>query len=124
FSSVLCTLLLQRPFINTQFGANQNDLMIAFFALFIFMSIFNSFNARTQRLNLLAHISQNKVFLLTILFILVVQVTLIYYGGDLFRTYGLSLFEFETMILIASLVIPVDWIRKLFLRKQGKIGGV
>ena len=98
--------------------------MTAFFGLFIFMSIFNCFNARTHRLNLLANILQNKIFLVVILFILIVQISLIYYGGDIFRTYGLSGFEFEIMVLLASLVIPFDWARKLCLRKKGKKGGV
>ena len=123
FSALLCIIFLKLPLINTIFD-NNNDLMTAFFGLFIFMSIFNSFNARTHRLNLLAHITKNKVFLIIILFILIVQITLIYYGGDMFRTHGLTLFEFEIMTIIASLVIPIDWLRKLFLRKKGQIGGV
>ncbi len=125
FSALLCVIFLKSPFIHNIFGSgNTNDLMTAFFGLFIFMSIFNSFNARTHRLNLLAHISKNKVFLVVILFILMVQIYLIYYGGDMFRTYGLTLFEFEVMVILAALVIPVDWLRKLVLRKKGEIGGV
>lgn len=124
FSALLCILFLKLPFINELFNDSQNDLMTAFFGLFIFMSIFNSFNARTHRLNLLAHILENKIFLLIILFILVIQISLIYYGGDMFRTYGLTFFEFEVMVLIASLVIPVDFLRKIILRKKGEIGGV
>ena len=123
FSALLCIIFLKLPLINNVFS-NNNDLMTAFFGLFIFMSIFNSFNARTHRLNLLAHITKNKVFLIVIIFILIVQITLIYYGGDMFRTYGLTPFEFEVTVLIASLVIPIDWLRKIFLRKQGQIGGV
>ena len=98
--------------------------MTAFFGLFIFMSIFNSFNARTHRLNLLANISKNKVFIVVILFVLIVQICLIYYGGTMFRTYGLSMLQFELMVILASLVIIVDWTRKLLLRKKGEIGGV
>lgn len=124
FSSLLCIIFLKSPSISNIFGKNENDLMTAFFALFIFMSIFNSFNARTPRLNLLAHITKNKVFILIILFILLVQITLIYYGGDMFRTHGLTLFEFEITLLLSSLVIPVDWIRKILLRKKGEFGGV
>ena len=123
FSALLCIIFLKLPLINNVFS-NNNDLMTAFFGLFIFMSIFNSFNARTHRLNLLAHITKNKVFLIVIIFILIVQITLIYYGGDMFRTYGLTPFEFEVTVLIAFLVIPIDWLRKIFLRKQGQIGGV
>ncbi len=125
FSALLCIIFLKSPFIHSIFGDGSTaDLMTAFFGLFIFISIFNSFNARTHRLNLLAHISKNKVFLVVILFILIVQIYLIYYGGDMFRTYGLTMFEFEVMVLLASLVIPIDWIRKLILRKRGEIGGV
>ena len=124
FSAFLCILFLKLPIVYTIFGDNNQDLMTAFFGLFIFMSIFNSFNARTHRLNLLANITKNKIFLLIIFFILVVQVSLIYYGGDMFRTYGLTFFEFEVMVLMASLVVPVDWIRKLLLRRKGIIGGV
>lgn len=124
FSALICILFLKLPFINDIFGDNNADLMTAFFGLFIFMSIFNSFNARTHRLNLLAHISKNKVFLVVILFILVVQISLIYYGGDMFRTYGLNLFQFEVMVMISALVVPIDFLRKLLLRKKGEIGGV
>ena len=59
-----------------------------------------------------------------ILFIVIVQIILIYYGGSLFRTVGLNLKEFEIMILLAATVIPVDWIRKLMLRSKGLKGGV
>ena len=62
--------------------------------------------------------------LAVIAFILIVQIYLIYFGGDMFRTYGLSLFEFEVMVLIAFLVVPIDWLRKLLLRKKGEVGGV
>ena len=123
FSALLCIFFLKAPFIQVIFDTNK-DLMTAFFGLFIFMSIFNCFNARTHRLNLLANILQNKIFLVVILFILIVQISLIYYGGDIFRTYGLSGFEFEIMVLLASLVIPFDRARKLCLRKKGKKGGV
>ena len=88
------------------------------------MGIFNCFNARTHRLNLLANILKNQAFLLVILFVLVVQIYLIYYGGSTFRTYGLTQLEFEIMVLLAMTVIPVDWCRKLLLRKKGQVGGV
>ena len=92
--------------------------MTAFFSLFIFMGIFNSFNARTTRLNLLASISKNKVFLLVISFIIIVQLLIIYYGGDLFRSYGLLPKELIVTILISMTVIPVDLLRKIILRKR------
>lgn len=126
YSSILCVLFLKLPFIKNFFRMDNNNLylMTAFFGLFIFMTIFNSFNARTNRLNLLANIFKNRVFLIIILFILVVQVVLIYYGGDLFRTAGLTYMEFLIMLLLSATVIPVDWIRKCYLRKKRQVGGV
>ena len=88
------------------------------------MGIFNCFNARTHRLNLLSHLYENKVFILIILFILIIQVYLIYYGGTLFRTAGLTVMEFLYMILLASTVVPIDFMRKIYLRIRGNIGGV
>ena len=126
YSSLLCVLFLKLPFIKNFFRPDNNNLylMTAFFGLFIFMTIFNSFNARTNRINILANIFKNRVFVLIILFILTVQIILIYYGGDLFRTAGLTYTEFLIMFLLSATVIPVDWIRKIFLRKKGLIGGV
>ena len=57
-------------------------------------------------------------------FVIIVQLILIYYGGELFRTSGMSLKDFIMMIIIAFTVVPVDWIRKLYLRSNGIVGGV
>lgn len=126
YSSILCIFFLKSNFIHQLFrnGVNDEYFMTAFFGLFIFISIFNAFNARTVRINLLANIIKNKVFLFTILFITIVQLVLIYFGGELFRTAGLTISELEIMILIAATVIPVDWLRKTTLRHRGIIGGV
>ena len=52
----------------------------------------------------------------------VVQLLLIYFGGTLFRTAGLTLSELRTVLLIAFLVVPADAIRKLVLRLAGRKG--
>ena len=105
-------------------GREDKYFFTAFFGLFIFLSIFNSFNARTSRLNVFSNLSKNKVFLFVIFFIVIVQLLLIYYGGSVFRTAGLTLKEFEIMILCAFTVIPFDWLRKIFIRKKGIKDGV
>jgi len=126
YSAFLCVFFLKSPFFHQMFRTGPNDqyFLTAFFGLFIFIGIFNSFNARTNRLNLLAYIRLNRIFIITIIFIAVVQLVLIYYGGSLFRTAGLTLRELEIMILLAFSVIPIDWIRKLYLRSRGIYGGV
>ena len=70
------------------------------------------------------NIFKNKVFVGVIGFIILVQVGMIYYGGNLFRTAGLTLKEFLIMILISLTVIPVDIMRKLWLKWRGNIKGV
>lgn len=122
YSTMLCILFLKLPIFKEIFEEKQ--LLTAFFGLFIFMGIFNSFNARTNRLHLFANIGKNKVFIAVISFIAVVQILLIYFGGDLFRTSFLSFKEFQIMFLLSMTVIPVDFLRKIFLRKKGLKGGV
>ena len=97
-------------------------LMTAFFALFIFCGIFNSFSARTHRLNLFAHLHKNPAFAFIMVLVAAVQLLLIYFGGTLFRTAGLTLSELRTVLLIAFLVVPADAIRKLVLRLAGRKG--
>lgn len=124
YTSLLCLLFLKLPSISNLFYQNGGHLMTAFFGLFIFCSIFNSFNARTHRINIFSNIFKNKAFLIVILFIVIIQIYLIYYGGEVFRTVGLSLYEFNMMILISMTVIPVDFFRKVLLRLRGIKGGV
>lgn len=118
YCSMLCIMFLKLPFINSFFRVAYNDkyLLTAFFALFIFLSIFNMFNARTHRINIFASILKNKVFIYIILFIALVEFILIYYGGEVFRTSGLTSFEMTIMLILSFSVIPIDAIRKLFLR--------
>jgi len=118
YSSILCLIFLKSNFIASLYRNETKYFMTAFFSLFIFMGIFNSFNARTTRLNLLASISKNKAFLLVISFIIIVQLLIIYYGGDLFRSYGLLPKELIVTILISMTVIPIDLLRKIVLRKK------
>ena len=119
YSSLLCILFLKLPIVHEYFRTNNNNkyLMTAYFAMFIFIGIFNSFNARTYRINIFSNILKNKIYLIIISFIIIVQIYLIYFGGDLFRTYGLTAKEFLIILLISLSVWPVDGIRKLIIKK-------
>lgn len=118
YSFILCIVFLKSPFIFKIYENNYSYLMSAFFGLFIFIDIFNSFNARTERINILSNILKNKCFLIILLFITIIQIILIYFGGETFRTTGLNFIEFDTMIFLASTVVPVDIIRKISLKKK------
>lgn len=121
YSAILCIFFLKSKLINQIFG---DDLMTAFFGLIIFISIFNSFSARTHRLNILGNITKNKVFIEIISFVICMQIFLIYKGGDLFRTSGLTINEFMIMLMFSLTVIPVDFMRKIILKYRGRKLGV
>lgn len=124
FTVILLVLFLKVPHMRLLFrySGDNRYFMTAFFALFIFAGVFNSFNARTYRLNLLAHIKKNVSFIFIMTMVSVVQLLMIYYGGSLFRTAGLTFAELRTVFMIAFIVIPVDCIRKLILRLYGHKG--
>lgn len=123
YASILCFIFLKAPIFRTIYQSEER-LMTAFFGLFIFIDIFNSFNARTSRINIFSNILKNKVFLGIIGFIVFVQICLIYFGGHVFRTTGLTFFELQFMILIAFTIIPFDWLRKCIYKKLHKNIGV
>ena len=114
YMTLLCIAFLKIPAIHTMYSHGTGDefFMTAFFAMFIFASVFNCFNARTTRLNLLAHVWRNKGFLVIMLLVTAIQVLIIYFGGEIFRTTGLRYAELQFVIILAFSVIPVDFMRK------------
>ena len=120
YLTLLCILFLKLPLFKSLFrtGIHEEYFMTAFFGLFIFTCLFNSFNVRTTRINVFANILKNKVFLFIILLIILVQLILIYFGGNLFRTSGLTLIELILIFIISITIIPIDWIRKYICKKK------
>jgi len=118
YSALLCILFLKLPFIKNIIRNDTMHFMTAYFALFIFIGIFNALNARCERLNIFSNILKNKVFIFVFIFITIAQIFLIYNGHDLFRTYGLTIFELIFVIVLAFTVIPIDFIRKLILKSK------
>lgn len=87
------------------------------FAFFIFSIIFNSLNTRSEKLNLFEHIKDNKKFIIVMGGIFIMQSVLLQVGGAVFGTTPLTLRAFIVAILLALLIIPVDMVRKLVVRK-------
>jgi len=92
--------------------AKATTFATAFFTFFVFLHIFNTFNARTQSLNLLEHFFDNRLFPVIIPLIVAIQVFFITFGGDVLRTVGLSVAEWITVLLLAVVIIPLDLLRK------------
>jgi len=124
YTSALCIIFLKSKFSQEifLFGNGTDYFMSAFFSLFIFAGVFNSLNARTYRLKLFEKLSDNKLFIIIMLFVCVVQIILIYSGGTIFRTAPLQWTHLAIIIVMAISVIPADLARKILLRLFGRKG--
>lgn len=123
YSLVLCIIFLKLPIIKSLFVDN-NHFMTSFFCLFIFLATFNAFNARTHRLNIFAHLSENKIFLLIILFIIIVQISITYSGITIFQNTRINIKELLITIVLSFSIIPLDIIRKIITKKTKHNFGV
>ena len=88
------------------------------FAFFIYSIIFNSLNTRSERFNLFEHIGENKRFVLVMGVIFVLQTVIIEIGGEVFSTTMLNAKALLVSMALALLIIPVDLVRKAFVRKK------
>ena len=109
-------VFLLTDFSHQHFRVGEDDanmyLMTGYFAFFIFMAVFNAFNARTEKMNLLDNIGGNKGFLEVMGLIVVVQIGMTYLGGVILRCFGLTATEWAFVIGMAFTIIPIDLIRK------------
>lgn len=120
FTLTLCVVFLKWEPVKALFRYDTDPLfrMTAFFALFIFSGICNSFNARTPRANPLANLRRNPTFVVIMAAVAAVQLLLLYFGGSLFRTAPLTLAELWRVLLLSASVIPADCIRKLIAARK------
>ncbi|MBE6621306.1 MAG: HAD family hydrolase, partial [Ruminococcaceae bacterium] len=118
----LCLLFLKHPAICSRFRSTPDDLchLTAFFALFIFASVFNCFNARTDRLRPFAGLSKNRAFLGIMAAVLVVQIVFVYLGGSVLRTMPLTASELALTAALALSVLPVEKLRGWLWRVRGR----
>lgn len=125
FTVALCLAFLLSPSITSRFRSAPDRIyhLTAFFALFIFTSVFNCFNARSDRLNLLSGISKNKIFIAIMSAISAVQILFVYLGGEVLRTVPPLMSELSFTLALSLLVFPAEFIRKLLWRLRGRKDG-
>ena len=87
-------------------------LMTAYFCFFILISVCNSLNVRTEKLNVFEHISENQNYFRIMGLIIVIQVVMTYIGGEIFNCYGLNAMEWLFVVILSISIVPVDLIRK------------
>lgn len=119
YTLALCVVFLKWEPVKALFRYDTDPLfrMTAFFALFIFSGIANSFNARTPRANPFSNLRRNPTFVVIMAAVAAVQLLLLYFGGSLFRTAPLTPTELWRVLLLSASVIPADCIRKLIIAR-------
>ncbi len=115
YTLIMCIAFLRLDFFSSLFRASPQNtcFLTGFYCLFIFSGIFNCFNARSERMSLLSNICKNRGFLAIMLLIAVIQIAMIYFGGEIFRSVPLSFRELLNVILMALSVIPFDMVRRI-----------
>ncbi len=118
FITIFAVLFLKLPYFKELFARGTSEdnavFLTAFFNIFIFQVLFNMLNIRSEGLNFFEHISENKRFIQIILLIIVVQILFTFIGGQILRTVPLYWEEWALILLFSVLIIPIDFIRKLF----------
>ena len=114
FTLFTCIVFLSSPIIRSIYGNDLTNfkLFTAFYALFVFLGIFNCICARCERLWILSNISKNIPFVFIMLLISMIQICMIYYGGNVFRCVPLLPQELSFAISISLSVVPFEMIRR------------
>ena len=108
----LSMVYLFAPIVKESFILDPAMLTTGYFAFFIFVSVCNAFNARTEELNLFDNIKRNKTFLPILGGIVVIQTLMIYLGRDVFHCYGMDWKAWLVVLVMSVGIIPVDLARK------------
>lgn len=124
-TALISLWFLLSPTVQNHFDAQGGTAYAAsaFFMFFMFMNIYNAFNARTHEVNPLSNIKLNKAFIWIMGIVSITQVTMVFFGGAVFRTVPLGFMDFGIAMLLALLVIPIDMIRKLIVNRGGRMIG-
>lgn len=91
----------------------------AVFATFMMGITVNGFNARTSHINVFEHLGRNKNFILVMGAILIAQFVFITFGGEVLSVTALNSATWLICLVLALLVIPVDFARRAFRNKKG-----
>ena len=113
YTLALLVFFLSYHGFRTYFGSLARHLT-AFYALFIFAGIVNSFTARSERMFIFSGLFRNKGFLTIMSFITAIQILIVYFGGTLFRSTPLAIGELTTVALLSLTVLIFDTVRRIF----------
>ena len=90
--------------------------MTGYFALFVFISVFNGFKVRTNRINVFKRIKENFDFIKITALISILQVLVVNFGGKLFGCIPMNLKQWVIILGLSILIVPIDLIKKYLLK--------
>ena len=93
----------------------KNLLRTFIFNMFVFFQLFNEINCRTidGDLNVFRNIHKNSFFIPIMIIVVIVQVILVFFGGNVFNTVPIPGSYWAASILIATLTFPVGVMMRL-----------
>ena len=114
YVTALSIIWFKIPFFRTLFETEE-QFRTAYFAFFIFISIFNGFNVRTDGFGIFKDLKQNENFLKIWFAMLGVTILLCMIGGPIGEMFGCTRFGIQgwgIVSLLAMTIIPIDLVRK------------
>ena len=115
YTLALSIFFLSAPIVRKyySYSSSNEEFYTAFYALFIFTGIANCFTSRSERLWILSDIGKNIPFILIMAGISIIQILMIYFGGEVFRCVPLGIGELALSLTLAFTVIPFDCVRRI-----------
>lgn len=114
YITALSIAWFELPFFRT-FFETEEQFRTGYFAFFIFISIFNGFNVRTDGFCIFNDLNKNENFMKVWLAMLLTTVILCVIGGPIGEMFSCTRFGIQGWILVtlmAITIIPIDMIRK------------
>lgn len=120
FFLVLFALLIHCLYDDAEIGVQRHELTL-FFTTFVMIQVWNLFNAKTLGSNHSAfrYIQRNQGLLIVLAMIIIGQWLIVEYGGEMFRTDGMSWQEWLVIIALTSVVMWIGEIWRLIKRVKG-----
>lgn len=124
--TIISFLYLKLPFFANLFD-NEKQHLTGYFVLFIISALFNGFNVRDEGFGIFKGLNENKGFLKVFFAIILVQAIIINAAlipfpvfewiGNMFSCVPFGIIGWCTVIVLSFTMIPVDMVRKLFVKK-------
>ncbi len=127
--TVVSFAYLKLPFFRDFFGFDPekpNELLTGYFVLFIVSALFNGFNVRDEKFKIFSGLGENTGFLKVFFAIILVQAFIVNaslipgldFIGKMFSCVPLKIEQWGILILLAVTMIPIDLIRKCFVKTK------